>query len=126
LKNAVVANNTVIKCGFGWNTGYGIFENVKIHHNVMYNCGYPSGSYPAALVMGASSDVKKSEYTDNTWIDDRSIPTPTGVAASLVAGGTLTSGTPYYYKVTALDDYGETLGRPKLPPHHRGVTLASP
>jgi hypothetical protein len=107
--DADIHDNTIIRCGQTWGPGYGIQENINIHDNFFYNS--PHGT-PAncATALGSASIIEKNvRLVNNTYLDDRPVPTPTGVGAFLEGGGSLTLATPYYYVVSATDPTGETL-----------------
>jgi hypothetical protein len=102
-----VYGNEVEKCGGSFDIGYNIQQYVRVHDNTVHNS--PSGSpYNAGFILGNSTPLKCEVY-DNMHIDDRPIPTPTSVTGVVVSGGSLTASTTYYYRVTALDELGETL-----------------
>jgi hypothetical protein len=106
--NTEVYGNIIVRCGSGLNTGYGIQRYVNIHHNTSINS--TSTTYGGVGSIFANGSAVQSSFTDNVIIDDRGISAPTGVIAALQSGGSLTVGTPYFYKVTALDRNGETVG----------------
>ncbi len=93
----------------------------KIHErelDIQQLC-YDLYSTPSLLHDGAAilnqnieaqiTDVKKLAFTAITGLNF-SITAPTLQNPSLVSGGSLTLGTTYYYRCTALDSYGETAG----------------
>lgn len=51
------------------------------------------------------------------------ISAPTGLAANLAAGGSLPNGTAQFYKVTAVDDVGETVGSAQATATPSGANL---
>lgn len=107
MRNVDVHDNQVYRCGGSWDLGYNIQDYIRVHNNTSYNS--PSrGAYTAGFILGNGSQYKCEVY-DNVFIDDRPIITPASVTISVSSGGSLTASTTYYYKVTALDDTGETL-----------------
>jgi hypothetical protein len=66
------------------------------------NVGIATTGPTEKLELGSGANLKL--FAGNLTVGNLSAPTPSAVAAS---GGTLASGT-YYYKVTALNDLGET------------------
>jgi hypothetical protein len=118
---ADVHDNRVVRCGASFNLGYSIQRHVNIHHNDHYNCGYTGSSYPALVVLQSSGAAIKCSIENNTYTDDRSVPPPGIVSAIAASGGSLTASTTYYYKITALDRAGETVGSSELSATTTGV-----
>lgn len=100
------SGNIIVSCGDGLSPGYEIKHNINIHDNIFHNS--PSKNDGSAINFG-NYKYSKVQIRNNLFVDDRSVPAPTGVSATLVSGGSLAATTTYFYVVTAVDDVGETV-----------------
>ena len=107
MTNTEVYGNVVVRCGGTFGFGYSFQYNCNVHDNIFYNCRVSNSAYFTMVGFGSSdTGPLMCSFTNNVFIDDRSLPAPTSPAATTVVGGSLTSLTTYYYIVTSVDYWG--------------------
>ena len=110
VSSATVADQPVV---FGSAQPFTPTEGVAATSVTVATFTDPAGN-PGQVETGGPTNTGSFDYTATiNWGD--TLPAPMLNAASLTAGGSLTSGTTYYYELTAINAFGETTASNEVP-----------